>query len=729
MTSEKIVQLPNELHGLETLGSNFYYSWNRGIREVFVAVDRESWDRSGHNPITLLRKLSSERIEELRRDEKFLTLLQNAVKTQLEYLGRGSKWFATTYPSKEVREVEVAYFSMEFGIVSYLRIYSGGLGVLSGDHLKSSSDLGIPLVAIGLFYTRGYFSQGLNPDGWQMEHYPANNPEDLPLQILVNNDSKETLVFSVPIADREIKVRAWKAQVGTISLYLLDTNLPGLNSPEDCEITSELYGGDSDLRIKQEIVLGFGGARLLRVLGRTPSVFHMNEGHSSFVSLERISRAIEESNGKLSFREALETVKASTVFTTHTPVPAGIDIFTRGQMEHYLSQYPKHLGISAGDLFSLGQETTESNGFNMAVFAIRTASMVNGVSHLHGHVARKLWERILQEEEFDIEGSTSERKTGKRMRAVTNGVHVPSWISDSMASLFDEYLGNDWPLKDWRMDAWRGVSKIPSERLWEARQDSRAKLMDFISRRLDHSNNTLDHKALTVGFARRFATYKRATLLFSDPLRLERLLTDPEKPIQFVFAGKAHPRDHEGKKFIQEIISFVKKESTGGKIVFLPDYDIDVARNMVQGVDVWLNNPRRPMEASGTSGMKVLCNGGLNLSILDGWWNEAYTPSNGWAIGTGAAETNHALQDRQDAESLYDLLQNHVVQEFYERTNGLPVKWIDRMRRSISGLVPRFSSDRMVIEYAEDFYFRNLGKAAQDQGGKVEVAGLWAGND
>ena len=530
MTSEKIAGLPSELHVLEILGSNFYYSWNRSIREVFAAVDAGSWDRSGHNPITLLRKLSKERIEELRYDEKFQALLRDAVRTQLEYLDGGAgKWFATTYPSKGAREVEVAYFSMEFGIVSYLRIYSGGLGVLSGDHLKSSSDLGIPLVAIGLFYTRGYFSQGLNADGWQVEHYPANNPEDLPLQILVNGDSREILVFSVPLADREIKVKAWKAQVGTISLYLLDTNLPGVNSPEDCEITSELYGGDSDLRIKQEIVLGFGGARLLRVLGRNPSVFHMNEGHSSFVSLERISRAIEESNGKMSFREALETVKASTVFTTHTPVPAGIDIFTRGQLEHYLSQYPKRLGISAEDLFSLGQETTESSGFNMAVFAIRTSSMVNGVSNLHGHVARKLWERILQEEEFDIEEGIPDKKIGKRMHSVTNGVHVPSWISDSMARLFDEYLGKDWPLKNWRMDAWRGVSRIPSERLWDARQDSRAKLMDFISRRLDHSQNTLDQKVLTVGFARRFATYKRATLLFSDRLRLERLLTRSRK--------------------------------------------------------------------------------------------------------------------------------------------------------------------------------------------------------
>ena len=725
MISEKISELPAELQGLGTLTSNFYYSWKRNIRDVFAVIDETTWDHSGHNPVSIIDRLTAERLDELRRDQRFLSRLEQAVETQREYLDDNeSKWFAKTYPEARNRENLVAYFSMEFGVVSYLKIYSGGLGVLSGDHLKSSSDLGIPLVGIGLFYSRGYFSQGLNADGWQVEHYPPNRPEDLPIQRVIDENTKKPLVFSVPLADREVKVKAWKAEVGRIPLYLLDTNLPGENTPEDCEITSELYGGDSDTRIKQEIVLGFGGARLLRLLGQKPSVYHMNEGHSSFISLERISQFIEDASHGRTFREALTAVKSSTVFTTHTPVPAGIDIFTRGQIEHYLSQYPKRLGISVDDLFSLGQETDESNGFNMAVFAIRTSSMINGVSNLHRHIARELWEKVLQEEEFDIGDDAAEKKSGKRMRSVTNGVHVASWISDAMADLLDEYLGQDWNMKTFRADTWRAISKIPSERLWQVRQDSRAKLMGFISQRLDHSRNSLDPNTLTIGFARRFATYKRATLLFSDHSRLEHLLMDSEKPIQFIFAGKAHPRDHEGKKFIQEIVSFSKRELTGGKIVFLPDYDIEVARNMVQGVDVWLNNPRRPMEASGTSGMKVLCNGGINLSILDGWWDEAYTPSNGWAIGTGATGTNYSLQDRQDAESLYDLLQNHVTQEFYERTNGLPLKWIERMKRSMSGLVPRFSSSRMVIEYAENFYFKNYGKVPAHEVGNIEVSKL-----
>jgi glycogen phosphorylase len=617
----------------------------------------------------------------------------------------------------------VAYFSMEFGIASFLKIYSGGLGILSGDHLKSTSDLGIPLVGVGLFYTHGYFSQGINADGWQIEQYLTNNSENLPLELVLDQISGETLIFSVPLAAREVKVKAWKTFVGQIPLYLLDTNIPGQNSREDCEITSELYGGDSDTRIKQEIVLGFGGARLLRLLGHHPTIYHMNEGHSSFVSLERISQIIEDSEGKKPFPTALQTVKNSTVFTTHTPVPAGIDIFTRGQIEHYLSQSPKRLGISVADLFSLGQETTDSNGFNMAVFAIRTSSMVNGVSNLHRHIARKLWEKVLEEEKFDLSDFPEmDKKTGKRMRSVTNGVHIPSWISDRMAELLTEHCGPGLLENNWQSEAWRTISKIPSEKLWEVRQKSRTSLVEYVQQKVGKNlAYGFDSNALTIGFARRFATYKRATLLFSDPQRLERILKDLEKPIQFIFAGKAHPRDHDGKKMIQEIVSFSKKEPAGGKIVFIPDYDIDVARHMVQGVDLWLNNPRRPLEASGTSGMKVLCNGGINLSVLDGWWDEAYTPSNGWAIGTGTSESNYVLQDRQDAESLYDLLQNHVIPEFYDRSGGLPAKWIDRMKRSMSNLTPRFSSSRMVIEYAENFYFKNLSRNSADNENDLET--------
>lgn len=705
--------LPKELEGLAFLASNLYYTWARDVREIFQFVDRGAWEHSGHNPIFVLKKLSLDRIETLRQDGDFLSKLEHSVRLQRKYLADyRESWFARTYGDQAADNSLVAYFSMEFGAASCLKVYSGGLGVLSGDHLKSSSDLGIPLVGIGLFYTTGYFSQGLNADGWQVEHYPINKPEDLPIEPLMERHSEEPLVFPVSLADREVKVKVWKASIGRISLYLLDTNIPAENSVEDCTITRELYGGDSDNRIKQEIVLGLGGAKLVRLLGLNPSVFHMNEGHSSFVSLERISQSVQENDGGKSFSEALRTVKSSTIFTTHTPVPAGIDIFTRGQIEHYLSQYPARLGICIDEVFSLGQESQESAGFNMAVFAIRTSSMVNGVSNLHGQVARKLWERVLQEEdELDYERTGPEKRYSRKMQSVTNGVHIASWISDSMAGLLDEYLGRGWELNSWKPETWRPISKIPPDRLWQVREKSRADLLQYVHRRLGRHSRSLDNNALTIGFARRFATYKRATLLFSDHSRLERILHDAEKPIQFIFAGKAHPRDYEGKKLIQEIVTFLKRELAGGKIVFIRDYDIEVARKMVQGVDVWLNNPRRPFEASGTSGMKILCNGGLNMSVLDGWWDEAYTPSNGWAIGTGGAGSNYTLQDRQDAESLYDLLQNHVIPEFYERTNGLPLKWVDRMRRSMSTLTPRFSSSRMVVEYAEDFYFKNLGKA------------------
>lgn len=716
--AKKVIDIPNlpeELQGLTFLASNLYYTWSREVREIFHLADRDSWVQSGHNPISVLKKLSPDRIHKLQRDSSFVSKLEHSVRLQKKYLADYSEsWFTRSYEDQGIENSLVAYFSMEFGAASCLKIYSGGLGVLSGDHLKSSSDLGIPLVGIGLFYNTGYFSQGLNADGWQIEYYPTNKPEDLPIEPVVKRHSDEPLIFPVSLADRVVKVRVWKVSVGRVPLYLLDTYIPGENSTEDCSITRELYGGDSDNRIKQEIILGFGGAKLVRLLGLNPSVFHMNEGHSSFVSLERMSQLMQESDGrKITFLEALRTIKSSTIFTTHTPVPAGIDIFTRGQIEHYLSQYPTKLDVGIDDIFSLGQESPDSAGFNMAVFAIRTSSMLNGVSNLHGHVARKLWERVLQEDdEFDFEQARSEEAQSRKMESVTNGVHIASWISNPMAGLLDEYLGKDWESKSWKSETWRLVSNIPTERLWQVRQKSRADLLEFVHQRLGRHSRLLDRDTLTIGFARRFATYKRATLLFSDHSRLERVLQDTEKPIQFIFAGKAHPRDYEGKKFIQEIVTFLKRESTGGKIVFIRDYDIEVARNMVQGVDVWLNNPRRPLEASGTSGMKVLCNGGINLSVLDGWWDEAYTPSNGWAIGTGGAESNYALQDRQDAESLYDLLQNHVIPEFYERsTNGVPAKWTDRMKRSMSTLTPRFSSSRMVVEYAQDFYFRNLGKA------------------
>ena len=711
--NHNVPALPEELQPLLILASNMYFSWNRKARNLFRQIDPQSWDSIGQNPVAVLQKLSNSRIEQLRSDDCFLGELKAVYTAYNNYLSDLSKtWFNRMHP-ESIGKTLVAYFSAEFGVASVLKTYSGGLGILSGDHLKSSSDLGVPVVGVGLFYRKGYFSQQINEEGWQVERYPENDPESLPVEPVESRESDDPFIFRVRVAERNIAVRVWKVSVGRVSLYLLDTNVPKYNSPQDCEITAELYGGDSETRIQQEIILGFGGAKLLRSLGIKPTLYHMNEGHSCFVALERIRDIVQDINNPRPFKEALRMVQDSTLFTTHTPVPAGIDIFARDQVAHYLSDYAPKLGISFDELFALGQESPSSHGFNMAVLAIRTSSSVNGVSNLHGHVSRKLWEKLLVEEgfQFDLAGETKMRKAraDKTMSSITNGVHIPSWTSDSMAEFYDELFGTNWRENDSDDKTWQKISFAEIERLWQIKCSERKMLIDFVQSNFaaqKWETQRLDPEALTIGFARRFATYKRATLLFSDRDRLDRLLSDAERPIQFIFAGKAHPRDHDGKRFIQEIVSFTKGDRARGKIVFLPDYEITIAQRMVQGVDLWLNNPRRPLEASGTSGMKVLSNGGLNFSVLDGWWDEAYKPSYGWAIGKSVDSSNQSLQDKQDAESLYDTLENEVIPEFYQRANGIPMKWVERMKRSISTLSPKFSSNRMVRDYTEKFYLR-----------------------
>ncbi|MCL4519791.1 MAG: alpha-glucan family phosphorylase, partial [Thaumarchaeota archaeon] len=565
----------------------------------------------------------------------------------------------------------------------------------------------IPLVGVGLFYRRGYFSQSLTNDGWQVESYPENDPLALPVEPVLHRDSSEPLIITVPLAERQVAVRAWRVSVGRVFLYLLDTNIRTRNSPSDCDITSELYGGDTELRMKQEIVLGFGGANLLSSLGLRPSIFHMNEGHSAFVGLERMRLMLEDNPG-LSFHEALERVRSTSLFTTHTPVAAGIDIFSREQVENYLEFIPRSLGVSMNDVFALGQETPNSNTFNMAVLAIRLSRDVGAVSKLHKEVAKKLWNNVLREESFDLDEKSSwEFKEGKRIDSVTNGIHIPSWVSESMADLYDRYLGQGWADNLNDLEMWRKVGEIPEGLLWEIKCRERAKLVDFIRRSQTQSEaQAFDTRALTIGFARRFATYKRATLLFADGPRFENLLNDKERPIQFVFAGKAHPRDNDGKRLIQEIYNFSKRQSVAGKLVFLEDYDISTAKRLVQGVDLWLNNPRRPLEASGTSGMKVLANGGLNFSVLDGWWDEAYSQSNGWAIGTGIDVGHPYEQDRLDSDSLYNKLGNQIIPDFFDRTEGIPLRWLRKMKHSIRTLAPMFNTRRMVMEYSQRFYFR-----------------------
>ncbi len=684
-------ELHDDLQELRPLASNYYWVWNRRIRALFEKVDTAAWAGVGQNPIALLNQLSPARIRELSSDESFHSELSEALQIQRRYLkGPEKSWFESTFGMLH-RNYLVAYFSAEFGITSCLRLYSGGLGVLSGDHLKSASDLGVPIVGVGLFYKRGYFSQNLTNDGWQCESYPENDPAQLAIEPVVENESAEPLVLSVRVGDRQVRVRAWVVPIGRVQLYLLDTNLPGLNSKEDCEITSELYGGDIRTRIEQEIILGVGGAKLLSRLKMIPTVFHMNEGHSAFVLLERLRDAIE--TGGVSFDDAKSIVRSSSLFTTHTPVPAGIDIFPKELLLDYLGYYAERLGITKDELFSLGKESDSSTGFNMAVFAIRFSEDVNAVSKLHKDVARRIWAQALQ--------------GGAAISSITNGIHTPSWVSDVMADLFDDYFGRGWESGESEPDTWNRIHLVPNELLWALRVKSRTNLIESI-RNNSGSGSMLNPDALTIGFARRFATYKRANLLLLDKSRLERLISNSETPVQFVFAGKAHPKDYEGKKLIQEIFNFSKKlDSSHGRFVFLNDYDIGLARNMVQGVDLWLNNPRRPLEACGTSGMKVLANGGLNLSILDGWWDEGFSVSTGWAIGSGTETHDHLAQDRADADSLYEVLEEHVIPEFYDRNaSGIPIRWVERMKRSIATLSPRFTSRRMVMEYAQRYYFK-----------------------
>jgi starch phosphorylase len=703
------LELPQDLRPLEQLAENLYWNWNRKIRSVFEYMDPAAWEGLGHNPILLLNRISKSRLDILASDRNFKSILAEAYDVQRKYFDRKDTWFEKNYGPLAQGSL-IAYFSAEFGFAECFKIYSGGLGILAGDHLKSASDNGIPLVGIGLFYKRGYFSQSVDQSGWQLESYPENNPQELPCKPVLEKDSHEPLIISIPLDERQVRIRAWKVSIGRISLYLLDSNVPGLNSKHDCEITAELYGGDHDTRIKQEIILGFGGAKLLHALGISPTIFHMNEGHAAFVTLERIRELVEEKS--VSFSEAMRTTKSSNIFTTHTPVPAGIDVFHSDAIIKYLSWYCKRTGISHHELLDLGREK-DSHGFNMAILAIRLSRDVNAVSKLHTEVATKLWGHI-----FGQESAKKEHEIA--IQCVTNGIHVPSWISDSMAEIYEKYLGRNWIERTSDEEMWKGVGNVPEKVLWNARSRARVKLVEFIRSHYSfpnyEANSILDPKSLTIGFARRFATYKRANLILHSRERLTNLLHDSSRPVQFVFAGKAHPRDHEAKLLIQQIIDFAKSEAAGGKVVFLPDYDISLARRLVSGVDLWLNTPRRPHEACGTSGMKAIPNGVLNFSTLDGWWAEAYTPECGWTIGTGSELHSHHDQDRVDSDSMYKVLENEIIPEFYERENGIPSKWVERMKNSISTLSPRFSTNRMLVEYSRKFYFKELESLSLNRG-------------
>lgn len=673
--------------------------------ELFRRLDDTLWEETKHNPVRMLGMIDQRKLETSARDEGFLAHLDRVAADLDLYLAAKGTWFQKK--ADPGKTLQVAYFSAEFGVTECLSIFAGGLGVLAGDHLKSASDLGVPLVGLGLLYQEGYFRQYLNEAGWQQETYEDNDFHTLPLTLQCRQDGVPHRV-TVSLPGRDVVAQIWRAQVGRIPLYLLDTNIAE-NEPADRDITDQLYGGDIEMRIKQEIVLGIGGYRALRELGLKPDVYHMNEGHSAFLSLEQM-RQLMSTHG-LTLEEAREAAVPSLIFTTHTPVGAGHDYFPADLIERYFGGYYTAMGFTRKTFLALGRQNAGDDGekFCMTILALRLSGHSNAVSQLHGEVSRNMWKDLwpgVPTEEIPIDH-------------VTNGVHFQSWISREMKELYDRYLGPRWREEVADQTVWKLADNIASTELWRTHERRRERLVSFTRRRLrdqlkqrgasqsavEMANDVLEPEALTIAFARRFATYKRATLLFRDPDRLARILNNPERPVQVIFAGKAHPRDDAGKGLIKQIIDIARQERFRHRIVFLEDYDTAVARSLLQGADVWLNTPIRLQEASGTSGMKASANGVLNLSILDGWWDEAYTPEVGWAIGRREVYADTNYQDQVEAEALYGLLEQEVVPLFYDRhRDGLPRKWIDRMKKSIRHLCRYFTTHRMVGEYTERYY-------------------------
>ncbi len=710
-----VASLPEPLKGLRYLALNLRWAWDPDSIEIFRRLDRKLWEDTDHNPVRMLSAIDQQLLRDAAQDEAFLSELDRVVRSLDTYMGSANTWYQRGQPDNAPK-VSIGYFSMEFGLTECLPIYSGGLGVLSGDHLKSSSDLGIPLTAVGLLYQQGYFRQYLNADGWQQERYPENDFYHMPLQPVLDSNGNR-LRISVDFPGRPVWIQIWKVQVGRVPLYLLDTNISP-NNMADQNITDQLYGGDVEMRLRQEIVLGIGGIRALTAMGIAPTMCHMNEGHSAFMALERARNLMNEH--QVSYAVAREATAAGNLFTTHTPVPAGFDVFPEDMLKAYFTDYIASMGLSFDDFMGLGRVHKSDSGeqFNMAVFALRHAHHCNGVSKLHGYVTRRMVQSGYPG--FPLEEVP--------VSYITNGIHIRSFISKEMGELLDRYLGGRWSQDSNASAVWDKIDTIPDEELWRVRERRRERLVIFSRERLKsqyekrgmsdyeirQAREVLSPNALTIGFARRFATYKRAALLLSDPERLTRLLSDVQRPVQLVFAGKAHPRDDGGKELIRQIVQFARRDDMRARIVFLEDYDLSVARYLVQGVDVWLNTPRRPMEASGTSGMKVLPNGGLNVSIPDGWWAEGYKPNTGWSIGRGDEYNDPNYQDRIEAMALYDILEKEVVPLFYDRSgDGLPRAWISRMKSSMRNLCPVFNTHRMVSEYSERYYFPASNRASE----------------
>ncbi len=725
--------LPSSLLPLLEIAHNLRWSWDHAAIELFRRLDRDLWEASGHNPVLLLGTVDQDALEAAASDDSFLAHMRGVAERLKFYVSREGSWYSREH-GKEKDDLLVAYFSAEFGITECLSIFAGGLGVLAGDHLKAASDLGLPLVGVGLLYQQGYFRQYLNGAGWQQEAYEDNDFHTLPIKL------QPELKVQVDLPHGPLSAQVWSVSVGRLKLFLLDTNTTG-NSPEDRKITYQLYGGDLEMRLKQEILLGIGGYRALEAIGLKPTVYHMNEGHSAFLGLERVVRLRETQS--LSFKEARTLASASLIFTTHTPVAAGHDYFPSGLIERYFNGYVQRLGINVAEFLGLGRKNPANNSedFCMTVLALRLACFSNGVSKLHGAVSRRMWNNLW-------EGAPeSEVPIGH----VTNGVHFRSWVSFEMNQLYDRYLGPKWREEPSDPKLWERTESIPAGELWRTHERRRERLVAYARQRLraqllsrgaqqaavDEAEEVLSPDHLTIGFARRFASYKRANLLIRNPERLAHILNDAARPVQIIYAGKAHPQDDTGKQLIQAIVDLARRSEFRRKIVFLENYDMSSARYMLQGCDVWLNTPLRPLEASGTSGMKAQANGVLNLSTLDGWWDEAWDlgirqgVDVGWAIGKGETYSDASRQDDVEAQALYDVLEGEIIPAFYERrADGLPRKWIARMKSSIAALCPEFNMHRMVKQYANEYYLVAHGRfraLSAEKGAEAMRLAAWLG--
>ena len=725
-------QLPKRIGKLSEIANNLWWSWNTEFLRLFKIIDRDLWETCEKNPVKFLKRVSQDRLEAVVENTDFLREYDRLAKEFDDYVTSKNTWFSNKYP--ENKKDLIAYFSAEYGLDQTIPIYSGGLGILSGDHLKSASDLGIPLVAVGLLYKNGYFHQKINGNGEQETEYNNIELSNLPINPVKDENGEELKIY-VKFEKRKVYLKVWQINVGRIKLYLLDSDIDE-NTPEDREVTLRLYGGDQEMRIKQEIILGMGGTNLLtRSLGLNPTVYHMNEGHSAFLILELIKNIIKEK--KVSFEVAKDIASSKTVFTTHTPVPAGNDIFPIGLVEKYFKEFWPRLGLDREEFLKLGMKpcTELEPGFNMGIFALKVAGKKNGVSKLHGAVSRELFGDVWPE----IAANESP------ITYVTNGIHTCSWLAPSLKELYNKYLIPYWQDNIYKDEVWENINNIPNQELWGIHQKRKQKLLDIVKENttnrlrksgysyeeINEITSKLNPNALTIGFARRFATYKRATLIFKDLERITQILNNADRPVQLIFAGKAHPADKEGQDLIKRIHEISMMPQFKGKIFLLENYNIAMSRYLVSGVDVWLNNPRRPMEASGTSGQKASVNGVINFSVLDGWWAEGYNQENGWTIGTNAEFTSYEEQDIADSQSMYRTLEEKIIPTYYEKDeNGISEKWMKIMKNSITSTGGKYSTSRMLVDYTNNLYIPlcNLTKKYYENIDNVAEFNLWKKN-